>query len=466
MNIPTPAIGTNAVSAWCNIPLKCGSIAIGLLVLVLGGCDQAPPASAPAVPKIPSVRIDKRSYEEKIGSYFVVKPPGKLTAVRAHEIAFTSAGGDSIWGALGVTGTGDVWFGISGSGTVGGQLMQIQNPSSTVMARGAVVQQTEAAVDAENLGGQQKIHSRIRQAVDGYLYFATTNETDEDWQVDRLPRYGSYLWRVKPEGSAWEHVVSSPEALIAIETIGRYVYALGYWGHVLYQFDTATDGVEKLIVGADCGHVSRNFFVDIRGRVFVPRLRKRLLNQPCSHDNVIVNLLEISERLEIMAEHEIPDYLGGNSPHSSQGITAFAYREDQSLIFSTKRGDLFHVISHGDEPALVLQLGNIDPHTSVSVTNLLSIDGRSQIGSVVQHDFGDRQPQLAWLQHDIQTSTAYYTPIETDASSPLADARALLLYGTGIRNADGRTFVGGRVQNQQGEILPLLLELQFAYTEQ
>ena len=61
-----------------------------------------------------------------------------------------------------------------------------------------------------------------------------------------------------------------PEALIAVAVGDRYVYALGYFGHVLFQFDTMTRDVKRIPVGSLGGHVSRNFIADYRGHAFVP----------------------------------------------------------------------------------------------------------------------------------------------------------------------------------------------------
>ena len=71
----------------------------------------------------------------------------------------------------------------------------------------------------------------------------------------------------------WEHLLATPEALIAVAVGDRQVYALGYFGHVLFQFDTATRDVKRIPVGSLGGHVSRNFIADYRDHSYVPRLR-------------------------------------------------------------------------------------------------------------------------------------------------------------------------------------------------
>ena len=66
-----------------------------------------------------------------------------------------------------------------------------------------------------------------------------------------------------------------PEALIAVAGAGRWIYTLGYFNHVLYQYDCETGKHQSITVGAVGGHISRNFFCDIRGHAYVPRLARR-----------------------------------------------------------------------------------------------------------------------------------------------------------------------------------------------
>lgn len=199
----------------------------------------------------------------------------------ATEIELPSDGGNSIWGALGVTAESGVWVGISGSSSKGGQLLSLKAVDTAAHSHGSVVDQRDSDESTEALQYQGKIHSRIREADDGFVYFTSMNETNESWRDNRLPQYGGRLWRLKPGQKAWEHVMSTPEALVALETTRRYVYALGYWGHVLYQFDTSTGRTERLQIGSDCGHVSRNFLVDLREHVYVPKVISKTGSTEC-----------------------------------------------------------------------------------------------------------------------------------------------------------------------------------------
>ena len=67
---------------------------------------------------------------------------------------------------------------------------------------------------------QGKIHSQIVAANDGYLYFSSFDEAGE---TDvRLPDYGGHLWRLNTQSGQWEHLLATPEALIAVNTDGPY----------------------------------------------------------------------------------------------------------------------------------------------------------------------------------------------------------------------------------------------------
>jgi hypothetical protein len=68
------------------------------------------------------------------------------------------------------------------------------------------------------------------------------DESGENSDGSRLPDSGGHLWRIGPSGR-WEHLAVAREALIAVAGGGRFVYALGYFNHVVYQYDTQTGAV-------------------------------------------------------------------------------------------------------------------------------------------------------------------------------------------------------------------------------
>src|SRR5229473_700087 len=158
-----------------------------------------------------------------------------------------------------------------GSGSA--HLFELNPDTSTFSDRGNVVAELERLGLRRPGETQMKIHSRIVQAQDGYQYFSSMDESGENEDGSKLPTWGGHLWR-RGRGPGWEHLAATREALIAVATGGPYVYALGYFNHVLYQFDTRTRRLRSVTVGSAGGHVSRNFFVDARGHAFVPRITK------------------------------------------------------------------------------------------------------------------------------------------------------------------------------------------------
>ena len=88
---------------------------------------------------------------------------------------------------------------------------------------------------------------------------------------------------------------------------------------------------------------------------------------------------------------------------------------------------------------------------------MVSIDGQSEVGAVVSVKLEGRKKELAWMVHNIQTADTKYKALELPP--PYQAHKALLLYGSGIRDKRGRVFVGGRIQNLDGQLSPIMLRL-------
>ena len=244
----------------------------GVLIITASGCDSNTPSGRTATDQrsIPLLFNDERTFHDRVGTNFPVVDAGESKAVSGQcckvdviELQATGSG-DAIWGSLGVLDDGSIWVGVSGAGDTAGQIVEIPADSLTAHHIGSVSEQTTAA--GENLNQQKKVHSRIRRAADGKVYFSSMNESGESWRDNRLPEFGSYIWSTSEPNNRWSEVIKAPEAIIALETTGRYVYGLAYWGHILYQYDTQTKNVRMKRIGSDCGHVSRNLLVDARER--------------------------------------------------------------------------------------------------------------------------------------------------------------------------------------------------------
>ena len=84
----------------------------------------------------------------------------------------------------------------------------------------------------DQLGG--KVHLIVREVrPDGFLYFASMDEEGENANGSRLPTWGGHLWRMNQATYKWEHLLAAREALIAVAGGGKYIFSLGYFGHVL-----------------------------------------------------------------------------------------------------------------------------------------------------------------------------------------------------------------------------------------
>ncbi|MCH9671945.1 MAG: hypothetical protein K0U93_10910, partial [Gammaproteobacteria bacterium] len=195
-----------------------------IAVTFLVGCDapevpatQSQPGSsspAPTAPKSPAGPVSpsptvvaaNRSLGQKVGTRFMRAGWNLLESisVTALDVPPVSQGG-AIWGALGTDDRGHIWFAVSANKyevsarlyefTADGQLLDRGDVSTALQQAGRVV---EGAT-------QHKIHTKIHQADDGYIYFASTDETDENFATETLPKWGSHIWRIKadsPPGNA------------------------------------------------------------------------------------------------------------------------------------------------------------------------------------------------------------------------------------------------------------------------
>ncbi|HUY91159.1 MAG TPA: VanZ family protein [Pirellulales bacterium] len=162
--------------------------------------------------------------------------PHRAPELTAIELP-TFAGAYAIWGASGRDDRGHIWLGVSAAGVEqpSAHLMELDPDSGAVFDRGDALDQLRRAGLLRPGEGQMKIHSKIVQAADGTLYFASMDEQGESDSARRLPRWGSHCWRLRPGDETWEHLFAAPEGLIAVAEAGTQVYALGYFDHVLYQ---------------------------------------------------------------------------------------------------------------------------------------------------------------------------------------------------------------------------------------
>jgi hypothetical protein len=157
----------------------------------------------------------------------------------------------------------------------------------------------------------------------------------------KMAKKGSYLstahiWRKKPDALNWEYIRATKEAIIAVITDGRFVYALGYWGHVLYQYDTQAQVTNQIREGAINGHISRNFLVSQNVHVFVPKV------ETSANNTLIVNLNKYDSAPDLVASTPLEHNLYDNK-RSKHGILSYSKIKNGDIYFVTAVGALYKI---------------------------------------------------------------------------------------------------------------------------
>ena len=385
-----------------------------------------------------------RGYEAQTGSRYLPLPRNPFQAPTVRELDVPSfADATSVWGATGRDDNGGMWLGVSASHSgMSAHLMLYDADTDSWQDCGTVIDQLVAAGLRRPDEGQVKIHSKIIAANDGWLYFTSMDEDGEDASANVPPRWGGHLWRIDPRTKQWQHLIAAAEGLIAVAGVGRYIYALGYWGHVLYQYDTLTGATKRVVVGSVSGHVSRNFLADVRGHAYVPRL----IAQPSG--KVLAELVEYDVNLQEVAATPLDYYLGSESPAANHGIVGVAYLADGRLVFTTHRGHVYAIDPTLSGSASVKAVGWFHPAGEAYAASLFTFNGKSVLAGVTQ-----RAGRYEWVVFDLATGISFAFPLDTSG------LRNVLLYGSVSRDNVGRFYVGGWARGPTGGQRPLLLQI-------
>ncbi len=380
-----------------------------------------------------------RSSEQRLGTVFEDssirwKLAPEITEIQLPEVDFEHA----IWGATGRDDYGNVYFGISCFGDEASAALCRLSPGreSATFAGDTLANLRRLRIASESMT-QMKIHTKPVQGDDGYVYFASMDEQGETEDGSRLPIYGSNLWRVPVSAnqtsetvSQWEHLLAIPEAIIATGCTGRYVYALGYYQHILYQYDTETAAVQKIQVGSSGGHISRNLIVDLEEHAYVPRVILR------GEGNYIVQLIEYDDQMKEVASHPIDDY-GATSDFSSHGITGFAFLKNGDCLFTTSKGALYRLRTNGEKPSSVERLGWFHPKGESYASFLCSPDGELTLCGIATCE-----GETHWVVYDLEQWRGEVIALKASAQNILGRDR-VLFYGSNTRDDDGSAFVTG-----------------------
>ena len=422
---------SRSLALFAGFALLCG-IATAIFMTFRGQREPVEGAMQPGV------------YQARTGSRFLPLPGNPFQAPQVRELGVPQfADATSVWGATGRDSRGKIWIGVSASSPgMSAHLLRYDPEADTWRDAGAVVEKLKAAGRYREGEGQIKIHSRIVPADDGWLYFASTDEEGESDVTLVPPRWGGHLWRINPRDFQWQHVLAVPEALVAASGSGRYVYALAYWGHVLYQYDVSGGTTKRVVVGSVGGHASRNFLTDASGHAYVPRLSM----QPAG--KVLAELVEYDSDLRELASTPLDFYFGKTSPESNHGIVGLAYLVDGRMVFTTDRGQLYLVEPKRDSHAVVKAIGWFHPDGEAYAPSLFSFDGKSLLAGVTQ-----RGGRHEWVVFDLATRISGAFPLDTK------DLRKVLLYGSISRDDAGRFYVAGWASGASGGLRPLMLQI-------
>jgi len=356
----------------------------------------------------------------------------------------------AIWGATGRDSRGHVWFGVCGHSRShpSAHLFELDPATGRVSDRGNVVDALKRCGVYRKGELQMKIHSRIHQAADGHLYFASMDENNESQRTGKLPPWGGHLWRYRLADRRWEHLLRTRQPLIALAGGRQHVYALGYWGHVLYAYDTRTGASRSVKVGAVAGHISRNLFTDAREHVYVPRI-----SAGDGSDAWVATLVEFDASLTEVAQTPLAHYLSG-TPAGSHGITGFQPLNDGTIAFVTHSGRLSQLRPSAKGPAKIIDLGWFHPKGRSYATSLfVDVSGRYLMGVVKAF----REP-FRWVVYDLRTRKSEIFPFRIDGPKCLWDSMTLL-YGSVTRDEAGCVYLAGKEPIWGGASTPLLLKV-------
>ena len=417
-----------------------------------------PPMTGPGVAAEP-VAPSSKPYQDLTGTVFTPVPQDPYATPRVEEIPIPEfAGANAIWGATGRDHRGHIWFGVSAQGgDRSARLFEYDPNNGEVFDRGDVVGRLREAGVYKPGEGQVKIHSKIIQAADGYLYFSSTDEEGEKPDGSRPPKWGSHLWRVNPENSQWEHVLAVPEGLTAVNGNGRWIYALGLWGHVLYRYDTRSGDVRRVEVGSVGGHMSRNFIVDRQGHAYAPRLRRlgeaEAANRPWTAPRLVVTLVQFDTDLGEVGETPLEHYAEPEKPGRSHGIISFTDLTDGSVVFATHMGALYRITPRNGRPSAVEFIGWFDPFDRAYAPSLFTFGGARFVVGLVRNR-RDRSRFFQWVVYDLKAGGS--KAVDFPYTAP-----RLLLYGSVTRDNEGCFYVVGRRQSTQARRLrPTLLRVE------
>ena len=371
-----------------------------------------------------------------------------LRAPKVHSLDVPQFyGAHAIWGATGRDIHGKIYFGVAAYGVddPSARLLQLDPDAEEFKILGSVNAQLEDLGIRRYydwLETQMKIHSKIYQSGDGRIYFSSQDEHNESGDGSQNALFGGRLFAMDLRTGKWECVVTAPEGLIAVAAGNRYVCALGYFGHVIYRYDTKTRETKSIRLGTVGGHVSRNIFMDDREHIFAVRLVEidsetgPGVTQVAGR-NIYSTLVELDTDLNELRESPLDDYFP-TLDTTSHGITGFAKLVNGDISFVTHRGALWLLpTSPGLESRIARRLGWMHPDGPAECESLFS-----PIGERYLCGFGNRGQGYEWIVHDLKLSRSVTMKLNAESQAVLGQP-GLLVYGCDTLDDQDRAYVVG-----------------------
>ena len=432
-----------------------------------------------------------RDAAHRFGTTFHPYDPAKKYALQAKTLEIPdSPGSYAIWGGTGRNDTGDIFMGACATWTKEAptpsvRLLRLHPQTNEFALAGDAVgmlQQSKLHREEElELNGegvpvepgqtgkkilcrecQMKIHTKLISMDDGYLYFASMDEWAEKDDGSRPPYWGSHLWRIKANQAAndtkWEHLAKMPGGVIAAGGVGRYLYLLGYYGHVVYCFDTITNELNQKTLGSYQGHISRNLLADANGHAYVPRITELPKSDNAKSKvkpEFKVELVELDHSLNEVAATPLAHYtVTGDA--DSHGITGIAYLADASLAFTTANGFLYRIFPHADKPAKVREVGWFHSNGIAYAPSLFCLDGQRFLAGIASEKQGG---VFDWVVYDLEKNESQHEPFPI-RDDPAKNIRYLNLYGSITRDNQGRFYLVGNYNDlAKNRELPICLQV-------
>lgn len=371
-----------------------------------------------------------------------LRPP-KLRLLDTPEFV----GANSIWGATGRDDKGNMYFGVAAYGVddPSARLWRYKPDEDRFDDMGAVnlkLREMGIARVDRFPETQMKIHSKIFEVGDGRIYFSSQDEHDEAYDGSRNALFGGRLFSMDLKTGNWDCVATTPEGLIAVAGGNRYVCALGYFGHVLYQYDTQQKTSKSVRVGTVGGHVSRNLFVDEREHVFAVRLEKAEERAGpgiswVGATPVKATLVEFDTELNELKQSPLDDYQP-TLDTGSHGITGYACLLSGDIVFVTHTGALWKLSKAVGEPSRNLErLGWMHPEGPGECESLFSPIGERYVSGFVVH--GKR---YQWVVYDIQKRRSVSLQLDPE-SQAILEIPGLGIYGCDTLDNQHRAYVAG-----------------------